>query len=135
MISSTAAPVTNVLGEPSTRKGYIMTWFSSSIALNLMVLQGARHTGCSKTSTVPENLSVETTGNECPAVRSDPRRHAAKKYDVTGRDAQIAGKYRFANPTTTWLEARSVLRNQTLKIKPIDAWDLSICKHNVTERS
>ena len=32
MISSTAAPVRNVLGEPHTRKKYIMKWFSSSPA-------------------------------------------------------------------------------------------------------
>ena len=79
----------------------------------------------------PGNLSVVTTGNGCPAVRSDPIRHAAEMYAVTGRGAQIAGQSRFANPTTTWLEARSVLRNRKLKIKPLDAWDFRICKHNV----
>ena len=47
------------------------------------------------------NLSVETTRNGCPAVRSDPRRHAAEMYAVTGRDAPIAGQSRFDNPTTT----------------------------------
>ena len=52
-------------------------------------------------------------------------------YAVTGRDAQITGQSRFANPTTTWLEARSVLRNRKLNIKPSDAWDFWICKHNV----
>ena len=50
---------------------------------------------------------------------------------MTGRDAQIARQYRFANPTTTWLEARSILRIRKLKIKPLDAWDVWICKHNV----
>ena len=57
--------------------------------------------------------------------------HAAEMYDVTGRDAQIAGQSRFANPTTTWLEARSVLPNRKFKIKPLHAWDFWICKHNV----
>ena len=80
---------------------------------------------------MPENLSVETTGNGCPAVRSNPIHHAAEMYAVTGRDAQIAGHSRFANPTTTWLEARSVLRNRKLKIKPLDAWEFRMCKHNV----
>ena len=80
------------------------------------------------------NLSVETTGNGRPAVRSDPLRHAAEMYAVTGRDAQIAGHSRFANPTTTWLEARSVVRNRKLKIKPLDAWDSWICKHNVNRK-
>ena len=47
------------------------------------------------------NLAVETTGNGCPAVKSDPRRHAAEMYAVTGRDAPIAGQSRFDNPTTT----------------------------------
>ena len=51
-------------------------------------------------------------------------------YAVTGRDAQIAGKSRFASPTTTWLQARSVLRNRKLKIKRLDAWDSWICEHN-----
>ena len=74
------------------------------------------------------NLSVETTGNGCPAVRSDPIRHATEMYAVTGRGAQIAGESRFANPTTTWLEARIVLRIRKLKIKPLDAWDVWICK-------
>ena len=74
------------------------------------------------------NLSVETTGNGCPAVRSDPIRHATEMYAVTGRGAQIAGESRFANPTTTWLEARLVLRIRKLKIKPLDAWDVWICK-------
>ena len=76
-------------------------------------------------------LSVEITGNGYPAVRSDPIRHAAEMYAVTGRDAQIAGESRFANPTTTWLEARSVLRIRKFKIRPLDAWDVWICKHNV----
>ena len=67
----------------------------------------------------PGNLSVVNTGNGCPAVRSDPIRHAAEMYAVTGRDAQIAGQSRFANPTTTWLEARSVRRNRKLNIKPL----------------
>ena len=70
---------------------------------------------------MPENLSVETTGNGCPAVRSNPIHHAAEMYAVTGRDAQIAGHSRFANPTTTWLEAQSVLRTRKLKINPLDA--------------
>ena len=48
-----------------------------------------------------------------------------------GRDAHIAGLSRFANPTTTWLEARSVLRNQKFKIRLLDAWEVRICKHNV----
>ena len=56
------------------------------------------------------NLSVETMGNGFQAVRSDPTRHAAETYAMTGRDAEIAGKSRFANLTTIWLEARSVLR-------------------------
>ena len=56
-------------------------------------------------------------------VRPDPIRHAAEIYGVTGRDAQIAGQSRFTNPTTTWLEARSVLRNRKLKFKPLGAWD------------
>ena len=77
------------------------------------------------------NLSVEITGNGYPAVKSDPIRHAAEMYAVTGRDAQISGQSRLANPTTTWLEARSVLPNRKLKIKPLDAWDFWICKHNV----
>ena len=47
------------------------------------------------------NFSVETPGNGCPAVRSDPTRHAADMYPVTGWDAQISGKSRFANATTT----------------------------------
>ena len=64
-------------------------------------------------------------------VRPDPIRHAAEIYGVTGRDAQIAGQSRFTNPTTTCLEARSVLRIRKLKIKPFDAWDVWICKHNV----
>ena len=51
----------------------------------------------------------------------DARRHRP------GRTNRRAA--RFANPTTTWLEARSVLRNRKLKIKPLDAWDF--CKHNV----
>ena len=83
-----------------------------------MVLEGGRHTGCSKRKTVPENLSVHTTGNGCPAVRSDSILHAAEMYAETGRDAQIAGQSRFVNPTTTWLEARSVLRNRKLNINP-----------------
>ena len=33
---------------------------------------------------VPENVSVETTGTGCPAVRPDPIRHAAERYAVTG---------------------------------------------------
>ena len=53
--------------------------------------------------------SVETTGNGCPEVRSDPIRHAGELYAVTGRDAQVTAQSRFANPTTTWLEARNVL--------------------------
>ena len=80
---------------------------------------------------MPENLSVETTGNGCPAVRSDP----IEMYAVAGRDARIDGQSRFANPTTTWLEARSVLQNRKLKIKPLDVWDFRICKHNVNGRS
>ena len=52
-------------------------------------------------------------------------------YAVTGRDAQIAGKFRFDNLTTTWLEAGSVLRNRKVKIKPLDAWEFRICEHNV----
>ena len=79
----------------------------------------------------PGNRSVVTTGNRCPAVRSDPIRYAAEMYAVTGRDAQIAGQSRFANPTTTWLEARSVLRKRKLKIKPLDDWDFWIYDHNV----
>ena len=74
------------------------------------------------------NISVETTGNGCPAVKSDPRRHAAEMYAVTNRDAQIAGQSRFFNPTTTWLEAQSVLRTRKLKINPLDAWEFRICK-------
>ena len=69
------------------------------------------------------NFSVETTGKGCPAVRSDPIRHAAEIHAVTGRGAQIAGQSRFAN-TTTWLEAWSVLRIRKLKIKSLDAWDV-----------
>ena len=64
----------------------------------------------------------------CGQVRSNT---AAAMYTVTGRDAQIAGQSRFANTTTTWLEARSVLRIRKLKIKPLDARDFWICKHNV----
>ena len=56
------------------------------------------------------NLSVGTTENGFQAVRSDPTHHAAETYTLTGRDAQIAGQSRFADPTTTWLEARSVVR-------------------------
>ena len=47
---------------------------------------------------------------------------------VTGRDAQIAGQSRLANSTTTWREARNVLRNRELKIKPLDVWDFWKCK-------
>ena len=74
----------------------------------------------------PGNLSVVTTGNGCPAVRSDPERRSAEMHAVTGRDAQIAGQSRLANSTTTWREARNVLRNRELKIKPLDVWDLSL---------
>ena len=56
-------------------------------------------------------------------------------YAVTGRDAQIAGQSQFANPTTTWLEARSVRRNRKLKIKPLDAWEFRICKHNANGKA
>ena len=52
-------------------------------------------------------------------------------YAVTGRDAQIIEQSRSANPTTTGLEARSVLRNRTLKIKPLDAWDVWIGNNNL----
>ena len=69
------------------------------------------------------NLSVETTGNGCPAVRSDPIRHAAEMCAVTSQDVHIVGKFRFAN-STTWLEARSVLLTRTLKMEPLDAWDI-----------
>ena len=43
-------------------------------------------------------------------------------YAVAGRDAQITGQSRFANPTTIWLEARSVLRIRKLKSRPLDVW-------------
>ena len=76
---------------------------------------------------MPENLSVETTGNGCPAVRSDP----IEMYAVAGRDARIDGQSRFANPTTTWLEARKIVRDRKLKIKPLDAWDVWIWKQSV----
>ena len=76
------------------------------------------------------NLSVATTGNGCPAVRSDLIRHAAEMLAVTGRGVQIAGQSPFANSTTTRLEVRSVLRIRKLKIKPLDSWDVWICKHN-----
>ena len=66
----------------------------------------------------PRNLSVVPKGNRCPAVRSHPIRCAAEMYAVAGRDAQIAGQSRFAIPTTTSLEARSVLRNRKLKSNP-----------------
>ena len=61
--------------------------------------------GLLKEADGPGNLSVVTTGNGCPAVRSDPIRHAAEMFAVTSRDAQIAEQSRFANLTTTWLEA------------------------------
>ena len=73
--------------------------------------------------------------NGCPAVRPDPIRHAAEIYALTGRDAQIAGQSQFANLITTWLEARCVLRNRKLKIKPLDAWDFGICKHKRNVRN
>ena len=79
----------------------------------------------------PGNLSVITTGNRCPAVRSHPIRCAAEMYAVTGRDAQIAGQSRSANPTSTSLEAQSALKDRNLKIKPLDAWDFWICNHNI----
>ena len=74
----------------------------------------------------PGNLSVVTTRNACLSVRSDTRRHAAEMYAVTGRDTQVAGQSQFASPTTTWLEARSVMRNRKLKIKSFEA-----CKRKV----
>ena len=82
----------------------------------------------------PRNLSVVTTGNRCPAVRSHPIRCAAEVNAVTGRDVPIAGQSRFANLTTTWLETRSVLRNRKLKIKTSDAWDFWICNHDVNRK-
>ena len=76
------------------------------------------------------NLSVETTGNGCPAVRSDPIRHVRYvRRDRPGRTNHRQS--RFANPTTTCLEARSVLRNRKLKIKHLDALHFWIFKHNV----
>ena len=77
------------------------------------------------------NVSIETTGNRCPGVRSDPIRHPAEMYAMTGQDAEVAALSRFAKPTTTWLEARIVLCNRKLKIKPLDAWDVLFCKHNL----
>ena len=108
-----------------------MKWFGSSAARKNNGLAGRPSYGLLKEVDGPGNLSVETTGNGCPAVRSDPIRHAAEMYAVNGRDAQIAGQSQFAIPTTTWLEARSVLRNRKLNIKPVDAWEFRICKHNV----
>ena len=80
----------------------------------------------------PEPLLVITPRNRCPAVRSGLIRHGAEMYAVTGRDAEITGQSRSAKPTTTWLEAQSVLLKRKLKIKPLDAWNIGICNHNVT---
>ena len=94
MISSTAAPVKNVLGEPPTRARQFCRPQINGLAgrPSYGLLKEVRGTG---------NLSVETTENGCPAVRSAPIRHAAERYAVTGRDVQIAGPSRFANPITT----------------------------------
>ena len=108
-----------------------MKWFGSSAARKNNGLAGRPSYGLLKEVDGPGNLSVETTGNGCPAVRSDPIRHAANMYALTGRDAQIVARSRFANPATTWLEARSVLRNRKLKIKLVGGWDFWICEHNV----
>ena len=100
-----------------------MKWFGSSAARKNNGLAGRPSYGLLKEVDGPGNLSVETTGNGCPAVRSDPIRHPAEICAVTGRDTRITGQSRCANPTTTWLEARSVLRNRKVKIKPLDAGD------------
>ena len=52
-------------------------------------------------------------------VRSNTPCGRDVRRDRPGRT--IAEQSRFANPTTTWLEARSVLRYRKLKIKPLDA--------------
>ena len=46
MMSSTAAPVRNVLGRDSHAKGMPNEWCGSSAARKEMALQGGRHTGC-----------------------------------------------------------------------------------------
>ena len=48
---------------------------------------------------------------------------------MTGRDVQIAGRSRFANPTTTWLEARSAVRIFNEALRRLECLDLQTqCK-------
>ena len=43
---------------------------------------------------------------------------------MTGREVQIAGRSRFANPTTTWLEARSAVRIFNEALRRLECLDL-----------
>ena len=73
MISSTAAPVRNVLGEPASyAKGTHHEVVLQLCRPQINGLAGRPSYGLLKEVDGPGHPSVTTTGNRCPAVRSDP---------------------------------------------------------------
>ena len=85
MILSTAAPVRNVLGAVYA-KGMHHEVVQQLCRPQTNVLAGRPSYGLLKEADGLGNLSVETTGNGCPAVRFGSIRQVAEMYAVTGRE-------------------------------------------------